>query len=235
MLRIGICDDEKEMRFALRVKLERLLETRNIDSEIFEFSLGDRLLLWYSKHLGALDLVFLDIEMEGSDGMETARMLRGADGNLQIVFITGHPDYVFDGYSVNALGYLLKPPSSDALNDILTRALTALQLNAEEVYLCRNSEGTYRLPKISILFFTSDKRQVTCRTISASYTFYGKLDDVESEIGFGFIRIHKRHLVNASAIERMTSNSVLVAGTTLPISRTYQKEAMHRLTRTLLD
>lgn len=235
MLRIGVCDDEKEMRFTLRFKLERLLEMRNVEGEIYEFSLGDRLIEWYGKHAGGLDLLFLDIEMEGANGMETAKLLRRNDASLQMVFVTAHPDYVFAGYSVSALGYLMKPPSADALDDILTRAMAAIYLHADEVYLCRNSEGTYRLPKASILYFTSEKRQVTCTTKSGSYTFYGKLSQVESEIGTGFIRIHQRHLVNAAAVEQMTADAVLIEGISLPISRAYQKEAMRRLTRALLD
>lgn len=235
MLRIGICDDRKEMRFELRVKLERLLETRNIENEIYEFSLGDHLMQWYEKNSGRLDLLFLDIEMEGANGMETAKLLRQNDANLQMVFVTAHPDYVFDGYSVAALAYLMKPPASEMLNDIITRALEALKLNAEDVYLCRNSKGTYRLAKPSILYFTSEKRQVTCTTRNGSYTFYGKLGEVEREVGKGFIRIHQRYLINAVWVERVTADAVLLDGTSLPISRAYQKEALHRLTQVLLD
>ena len=235
MLRIGICDDEKEMRFALRYKLERILETRSIDSEIYEFSLGDRLAEWYGKHTGELDLVFLDIEMSGSNGMETAGLLRRDDSSLQIVFVTGHPDYVFDGYSVGALGYLMKPPSGSALDDILSRAMAALHKSTEDVFIVSNSEGSHRLPKSTILYFSSDKRQVICSAQSGRYTFYARLDDVENEVGSGFVRIHQRHLVNASAVERISASELLVGGESLPVSRSYQRDAMVRLTRTLLD
>ena len=87
---------------------------------------------------GELDLVFLDIEMEGTNGMDTARALREADQSLQLVFVTGYSDYVFDGYEVGALGYLLKPAGAEELEKVLTRALTALQ---------RQEEGALLLPQ----------------------------------------------------------------------------------------
>ena len=109
LLQIGICDDARESRFQLRVLLERALEGRSAPARLLEFSSGDALLGWMDRHAGELDLVFLDIEMEGTNGMDTARALREADQSLQLVFVTGYSDYVFDGYEVGALGYLLKP------------------------------------------------------------------------------------------------------------------------------
>lgn len=235
MLRIGICDDEQEMRFVLRYKLERILEGRDIENEIIEFSSGDRLISWYAKHAGTLELVFLDIEMDGSSGMETAKKLRSVNRTLQMVFVTGHPDFVFDGYAVGALDYLMKPPAADKLEHIVTRAMAALHIDAEEVFLCRNSEGVYRIPKSSILYFSSDKRQVTCAALSRNYTFYAKLDDVSEEVGSGFVRIHQRYIINVTAVERIVNNEVQVNGIALPISRAYQKTAMLALTRALLD
>ena len=110
MLQIGICDDARESRFQLRA-----LEGRSAPARLLEFSSGDALLGWMDRHAGELDLVFLDIEMEGTNGMDTARALREADQSLQLVFVTGYSDYVFDGYEVGALGYLLKPAGAEEL------------------------------------------------------------------------------------------------------------------------
>jgi len=234
MLRIGICDDMSDMRFLLRYKLERILEARAIESELFEFSSGDRLLGWFSRHAGELDFIFLDIEMEGSNGMETARYLRSMDKNLQLAFVTAHPDYVFDGYSVGALGYLMKPVTDQQLEDTLTRAMAALYLNAEEMFLCRSNGRLYRIPKASIKYFYSEKRLTTCVANVRNYTFYARLDEVAEEVGNKFVRIHQRYLVNPSAVKRIHVNEVLIDGNTLPISRAYQENAMLTLTRAML-
>ena len=115
MLRIGICDDLADARLVLRSALERILETRKIQGQFFEFSSGETLLRWYDHHAGELDVIFQDMELHELDGMETARRLRASDAGLQLVFVTGYADCVFVGYSVGALGYPLKPPRQEHL------------------------------------------------------------------------------------------------------------------------
>lgn len=171
MLQIGVCDDSQDARLTLRSALERLLEKREIQYRTYEFSSGEGLLGWMGKHQAELDLVFLDIEMKELNGMETAHRLRQADSGLQLVFVTGYTDYVYDGYAVGALGYLLKPTKPQQLDDILTRALSALCRDINEVFVCRNGEVSYRIGRKDILYFASDRRQVQCVTAARSYTF----------------------------------------------------------------
>ena len=220
LLQIGICDDARESRFQLR---------------LLEFSSGDALLGWMDRHAGELDLVFLDIEMEGTNGMDTARALREADQSLQLVFVTGYSDYVFDGYEVGALGYLLKPAGAEELEKVLTRALTALQRQEEELFFCRSGEVFYRIRRDAILYFRSDRRQVTCVTPRRAYIFYGKLDQVAAQLGAEFVRIHQRYLVRAGAVDRVTGSEVWVGEEILPISRSCQREALLALTRAALE
>lgn len=235
MLRIGICDDMQDARFALRCALERALEQRNMEAEFFEFSAGEWLLRWLENHAGELELVFLDLEMGELDGIATARKLRAADDGLQIVFVTAYADRVFDGYTVGALGYLMKPPQPGQLEDILTRAAAALYKDAEKTFICRSGDVTYRIPVKNILYFVSDRRRVTCVAAGRSYPFYGKLDQVEQEVGRGFVRIHQRYLVRAAAVERFGGNEVYIGDTVLPVSRSCQQSAMLALARNSLE
>lgn len=76
MLSIGICDDSQDNRQSLRWLLESILEGKNIEHTIFEFSSGETLLQWDQKHPNEIDLLFLDIEMGSVNGMETASQLR---------------------------------------------------------------------------------------------------------------------------------------------------------------
>ena len=103
MLRIGICDDLADARLVLRGQLKRALEALGQEGGFWEFSSGETLLQWYKNHAGELDLIFLDLEMRRLDGMETARRLRAGDEGLQLVFVTGHEEQVFEGYSVDRL------------------------------------------------------------------------------------------------------------------------------------
>lgn len=236
MLRIGICDDSADARIALRAALERALERRRSgEASFFEFSSGEGLLRWMEKHAGELDLVFLDIEMGELDGMETARRLREADEGLGLVFVTGYTDYVFDGYSVGALGYLMKPPKPDQLDGVLDRAAEARLRDGDKVFLCRSGETLYRIPKKTILYFASDRRRITCVSTARTCTFYGKLDEVERDVGEGFVRVHQRYLVRAGAVDRMENNQVFVGEEALPVSRACRSAALAALARTALE
>lgn len=236
MLRIGICDDSAEARLALRASLERALDRRRSpEASWFDFSSGEGLLRWMEKHAGELDLVFLDIEMGDVDGLETARRLREADESLQLVFVTGYADYVFDGYSVGALGYLMKPPKPEQLDALLDRAAAARAREEDKVFLCRSGETWYRIPRNSIRYFASDRRRITCAASARTYTFYGKLDEVERELGEGFVRIHQRYLVKASAVDRVEGNLVFVGEEALPVSRAHRADALAALARSALE
>lgn len=235
MLVIGICDDVQEARFALRCTLERVLERQREEAVFYEFSGGEGLLRWAQSHTGELDLVFLDLEMGELSGMETARRLRAADAGVQLVFMTGHADGVFEGYSVGALGYLLKPPREDQLEPVLTRARAALCRALERAYVCRSGDVRYRIPLEEILYFASDRRRVTCVTARREYTFYGKLDEVAAELGSEFVRVHQRYLVRAAAVERIEGAQVMVGGQPLPVSRSCREQALLALTRAALE
>ncbi len=235
MLRIGICDDVYDARTALRSAVERALERRHTQGQFREFSSGEGLLRWMENHAGELDLVLLDVERGELNGLETARRLRAADEGLQLVFVTGYADYVFDGYGVGALGYLMKPVKPEQLSDVLERCVRALDREGGRSFLCRSGDTTYRIPRRNILYFCSDRRQVTCVTAGKNYTFYGKLDQVERDVGEGFVRIHQRYLVRAAAVDRVTGGEVCLGQTALPVSRTYQHTALVALTRAALE
>ncbi|MCI8971505.1 MAG: response regulator transcription factor [Oscillibacter sp.] len=235
MLRIGICDDSADARIALRAALERALDRRSGEASFFEFSSGEGLLRWMENHAGELELVFLDIEMGELDGMETARRLREADEGLGLVFVTGYTDYVFDGYSVGALGYLMKPPKQDQLDGVLNRAAEARLREGDQVFLCRSGETLYRIPKKRILYFASDRRQVSCVSDARTYVFYGKLDDVERDVGDGFIRVHQRYLVRTGAVDRLEGSQIFVGDAAIPVSRACRSAALAALARSALE
>lgn len=235
MLRIGVCDDEEMSRQTLHGVLERLLDKEDIACTVFEFSSGEGVTGWLQKHPGELDILFLDIEMGGMSGMETAAQIRKENSALIIVFVTGYADYVFDGYTVGAMGYLTKPVDAVKLKEVVVRALGNLQKHSPENYAFSNPEGMYRISKKDILYFQSDRRQVILVTQKRKYAFYAKLDDVQTEVGSGFVRVHQRYLVRAGAVSGVEGNTVFVGEEALPISRGSRKQAMLAIAGALLD
>ena len=100
-LNIAVCDDEKAIREQINELIEK--EKAGISTDLYET--GDALLAADKK----FDIVFLDIQMEGTDGIETAKKLRVKDEDTILIFITGIREYVFQAFDVAAFHYLLKP------------------------------------------------------------------------------------------------------------------------------
>lgn len=237
MLRIAICDDDINARDALHIQLESILmeETEKI---VYEFVSGQTAVNWLLKHPGEIDLLFLDVEMPGLYGMETAEKIREFDKNMILVFVTGYTDYVFDGYRVGALDYVIKPAVKERLSEIMKRVRAQIFSQSEENFVFQNIDGTYRFSYEEILYFYSERRQVTVVTERGDFTFYGKLGEVENQTGGEFVRIHQRYLVNGKKVSHIGNASLLIGEgeneTELPISRGLREAASSKLARILL-
>lgn len=233
MLRIGICDDELHARESLRLLLEPLLYEDG-EQISYEFSNGKSAISWLKKHPGELDLLFLDIEMPSLDGMAAARLLREFDNQLLLVFVTGYGDYVFDGYQVDALDYLIKPVKKDKLALVLQKVRHLLEVRTPDTFTFRGTDGTYRLLKKDILYFYSDKRLVYVVTEGSELSFYEKLDTLESSLGASFVRIHQRYLVNGNRVDYIGASSIRIGERELPLSRSQKLAATSMLAKLML-
>ena len=233
MLRIAICDDETGARDALRVQLEKLMME---DSEeiIYEFSSGLNAASWLQKHPGEIDLLFLDVEMKGLNGMETAARIRTFDDRLHIVFVTGYADYVFDGYRVGAMDYLMKPVTEEKLRPLLGRVRVKTSQEESRTFTIKNMDGTWRFCLSDILYFYSDKRKVTLVNTHGQYSFYARLNEIEAQLSPHFVRIHQRYLINPDCVDHLNGESVTVHGQELPCSRKYKETALHKIARSMM-
>ena len=101
----AIVEDSKPDAERLKQLLKKAFENENISCSCF--ASGDEFLRagWREGY----QVVFLDICMEGTNGIETAQRLRAADPDLLIVFVTSSPEYVWDAFPVHPFDYLLKP------------------------------------------------------------------------------------------------------------------------------
>lgn len=237
MLRVALCDDETESRDSVRFQLEKVLYEGSEDI-VYEFTSGNSAVKWLKGHPGEIDLLFLDVEMEGLNGMETARRIREFNQELVIVFLTGYSDYVFEGYEVGALDYVLKPAQEKRLRKIIGRVRGLLGKNRERVFTFKNTDGTFRMSVHKIFYFYSDRRKVVMVTGEKEYPFYGKLDEVQQlmeQTCASFVRIHQRYLVNAGKVEHVGKGEVLVGGKVLPVSRSMREKAEASLARAMLE
>lgn len=232
MLRIAICDDSEDDREILKSLLEKYYISADEDV-VYEFSSGKNAVSFLQKHPGEIDLLFLDIEMPNLSGMEAAEAIRAFDASIQLIFVTGYPDYVFDGYRVGAMDYLMKPVKEDRLREVLERIRTLLGYKSR-YYCLKNTEGSYRFYYSDISYFYSDKRKVILVSKGKETDFYGKLDALETELDDSFVRIHQRYLVNASHVEKIGHSTVIVDGRELPVSRSLKEDAVKKLAAAMM-
>ena len=139
---------------------------------------------------------------------------------------------------MDALDYLIKPPSPEKLKEVLLRVKKVLSRQTEQFFVLKNTEGIYRLPCNDILYFYSDRRYINLVTTVKTYTFYGRLNDIEKQMQKNFIRIHQRYLVNSSKVTFLGSDYVTMdnpAGEKLPVSRACKKDAAEKLAKVLLS
>ncbi len=233
MLRIGICDDESCARDALRFALEKLLKEGQ-EEIVYEFSGGETAVSWLKKHPGEIDLLFLDVEMKGISGIQAAEQIRRFDTRLQIVFVTGYRDFVFEGYRVQAVDYLVKPVEAARLSDVLVRVRRQLEQAGEKQFVFQNADGVYRLYLDEIRYFYSEKRKVVAVTKERTLSFYAKLDEVEKRVGRSFVRIHQRYLVNADAVTYIGASSVRIGEEELPVSRAMKQDAVAAFAKAMI-
>ena len=140
-MRIAICDDEKNIRELIANKVAKQYP----EAEIIFFQSGEELLLLDE----SIDILFLDIQMSGIDGMETARELRKKDKSVILIFVTAVEEYVFQAFDVGAFNYIVKPIDDGKFSDVLHRAVDELDSKrkdvneTEERYLMINSGGAH--------------------------------------------------------------------------------------------
>lgn len=216
--RIAICEDQKVMSDALAGQVSRWAEARRTAISLSRFPNAESFLFAYPEDPG-FDLLLLDVEMGEMNGVELAREIRSRNDDVQIVFITGYPDYMPEGYDVAALHYLLKPVSEEKLFEVLDRAHTARR-KAEQVILCPTEQGKVRIPVREILYAEAFLHTTELHTAGKTYRVSHSISELETILGQEAVRCHRSYLVLLRHVLRISKTElVLTNGEVLPISR----------------
>lgn len=233
IIHIAICDDEILQVKSLYHTISRYFELKGHTYKIDKFNSGE--LLLNSLQEKYYDVIFLDIEMNGLNGIETAKRIRNNHKKSIIIFITAYSDFVFQGYEVQALNYILKPYNPEKISNVLNQALTVLNQMQDIFYSIEQKSGTHKLNLTNTIYFSSDKRKVCAVTTSYNIEFYDKLDELHKELPSFFIRIHQRYIININFASAIEGNVVIVNGETLPVSRAYKQNLIISFARTMLS
>lgn len=224
MIRIGICDDVIEQLQLQEEILRNITHQLCLNAEVGIFQSGEDLLCEIEKK-GSMDIILLDIEMGGINGVETARMIREKDSRVILIFISFYDQYCKEMISVQPFAFIDKPVSEKQLEPVMKRALKVLG-EKEQIF-----EYTYKKVPRKILirkirYFESDKREINIYSTDGIYSFYKKLDEVEMQIekmDVKFLRISKSYLVNMNYVKEFRYEKVVMDdGKELRIGPTYK-------------
>ena len=182
-----------------------------------------------------IDVAFLDIHMPEMNGIELARRVRETDERVQMVFITGYPDFIAEGYEVSALHYLMKPVSREKLARVLDRAAQSLSRQGRTVLLPVGKE-TLCLPADEIRYAESLGHYMIVYTDSGNYKCRMTAGEAETLLGQGFARCHRSVIVGLRHVARVTKTAVfLTDGTELPLGKGLYDEINRTLISTLRE
>ncbi len=224
MLNIAICDDEEYFRERIRACVAAYMNERAVTFEIDLFDSGKSFLSMGSDLL-KYRIVFLDINMDGMDGIETAKLMRKISRQIYLVFVTAYMDYTLEGYKVDAVRYLLK--TQNRLQELIDECMDAIfekMDNAEIKVKYKFNEGERELSTERLIYIESRLHKLEFHVMEdreQTYTLYEKLDVIEQKLkNSHFIRIHQSYLINMKYIMSIWRyKAVLDNGTEFPIPR----------------
>lgn len=215
-VKICICDDSSEERISINALVREWAQQSGTDVSVSEFPTAEAFLFGYEDLMP--DIVLLDIEMPGMNGVELAKHLRKGNKLIQIVFITGFSEYIAEGYEVAALHYLLKPISPEKLFLTLDRALEKQEIDGRKIVLETPVE-TVLLPIYEIRYIEVIKNYITVYA-EGSYTVRKTLKEIERELDERFLKVGRSYIVNLYFVSRVTRSEIFLRGSgSVPLPR----------------
>lgn len=222
MIRIGICDDEKYMSNKIRAMVSGFFRERNIEILILQFSGGEEL-LEYDKQI---DILFLDIQMKGIDGVETARKLRRRNFKGFLIFITVLKEMVFQSFEVQPYDYLVKPVEEQYFDKMMERLLASIKNAREENLLVQKGYESRIVPIGDIVFCEIIDRKIYLHLVSSEVVdYYERIENLEKKLNHGFFRCHRSYLIHLKYLKGYKNGTAYMEnGREIPVSRLRGKE-----------
>lgn len=223
MLSVAIAEDEAAAREQLQMYLEQWQTESGRQIQVSCFESGTQLLQNLPEEL---QLVFLDIQMPGLNGMETARSLRQKMPDVELVFITSLTGYALESYDVAALDYLVKPVSYPRLCRSIERASRRITRREENILTVKNNDGVFRIPVKDLLYVEVFSHRLVLHTTDQELSYSGgTLAALEKRLGENFFRCHSSFLLNLEQVTQLDGNEVVLGQHRIPVSK-YRRKAL---------
>lgn len=150
------------------------------------------------------DLVFLDINMPGTNGLELGYELRYQQEDLAIIFQTAYDEHALKAFDIGAVGYLVKPFSIEQLQTSIERVKTESKSDQQFRLMSKNGENYYLFKPEDIYYVQADLSEVILRTAKGFSYYAHKISELEKQLlDHDFVRIHRSYLININKIKEM--------------------------------
>ena len=229
-MNVIICDDDKKDIERLKDLLKKFGSENSIQFDIASFLCGEELLEDAFKGMN-VDIVFLDINLTGIDGIKTAGRIREIYPDVPIVFITAYINYALDGYKVRANRFLVKDDLEHTFPECMDDICREISRKTKSMVF-RCMDGEHRISLTDIILFETSGRQLVIHGIKQQYTMYEKIDELEEKLSvYGFIRIHRCYLVNIRYITGINNYLLkLVDGRQLQVPKGRYRDVKEKYT-----
>jgi len=217
-IRIALCDDEKHQRDYLMLLTGQWANQNNIKAQTDPYESAEQFKMMREDST-PYDILLLDIQMGGQDGVSLAKELRAQNDNLIIIFITGMPDFLQDGYDVSALHYLLKPVDEGKFFAVLDKAAKQVSNGGRQLLLPVDGD-IVKVSAADIMYIESFAHYLEIVLISSAITVKMPIYKLEQQLGTGFVRCHRSYLVGMRHISKITKTDIILdSGKAIPLSR----------------
>ena len=221
-MRFAICDDEQQH---INILTDYFATHKDYHIETETFESGEALLEAYHTLGDRFDALFIDMEMGGMNGIETANAIREIDERVSIVFVTSHEEYAIDCFQCSPLRFLKKPLQPEKMDDAL-RAIEHVLTQKCAVFSFYENKNYVRLYCTDIIYCEGSRNKVMLYTIDSGYQVHMTIAEVEKALAKGmFYRCHKGFLVNLGYIKKIVGQDIVLhhCEKVLPIGRAYKQ------------
>ncbi len=228
-LTVAVCDDEELALNIISAAVKKVFSTHGVEAQIDVFRRPAE--LWEALQKQAYRLLFLDINMEGVDGIRFGKEIITHGTAPDIIYVSSNTDRVFETFDVNAFGFVRKDNFLKDISGVIDRYVKQKlsQVNSFLRFELHNRGGLVTV-NVALLKYIECLRneQVFHLDGKEDCSVFSRMKTLEEQlIPFGFIRIHKGYLVNCHYIVRFDNNSVtLSSGEELPVGRSKHAEAL---------
>lgn len=233
MLRIAVCDDDRDTAMAHKEIAEQCVKGEKTAAEVCVYTSSDNLLYDIAEDRFFFDLILLDIEMPGCTGMELAARIRPCLPNVRIILITSHMEYAIDAFELSIFRYVPKNDRDKRLPAAIRDAVRLILLEEGKTYTIQTGSRLERLPYKDILCIERDGKNAAITSSGGISKVRKSLQQVYEELGAEeFIYIDRGCIVNLIHVMQVKDGmAVLKNGVSLPISRSHLQQVKEQINR----